>query len=60
MLLLFVLLGASAFGIAASVLFFWASGRSPLWNIGLALMIVLAGAAALLVAIVLAMRRLSP
>jgi hypothetical protein len=57
--LLFVLLGAMAFGLAGSILFMWASGRSPLWNIGFAVVIVLVSAAVLLLAIVLMLRRFS-
>jgi hypothetical protein len=59
LLLLLVLLGVCALGIAASVLLWWASGKSPLWNIGFAVLIVLFSAAVLLLGIVVMMRRIS-
>ena len=53
---LIVVVAACAFGIVASVIFSWASGKSPLWNIGFAVAIVLASAAFLLTVVVLLVR----
>jgi hypothetical protein len=60
LVLLSVLFGVCAFGIAASVLLWWASGKSPMWNIGFAVLIVLLSAAVLLLGIVVMMRQYSP
>ena len=49
---------ACAFGLASSVLLDWTSGKSPWWNIGFFLLLVLTGAAALLFAVTLLSRRL--
>jgi hypothetical protein len=60
LLFLAFLLGACALGFAASVVFTRASGRSPLWNVGFAVVVVLIGAAVLLLTVVIAMRWFSP
>jgi hypothetical protein len=54
--LLLALLGACAFGYAASIVFTWASDKSALWNMAFGAALVLAGAAALLLAVVIIMR----
>jgi hypothetical protein len=54
--LLLALLGACAFGFAASVIFTWASGKSALWNMAFGAALVLLGAAGLLLAVVIIMR----
>ena len=51
---------AAVFGLLVSIVFSWASNRSAVWNIGFGAALVLATAAALLVAVVIAMRRFSP
>ena len=55
----FAVLAACAIGVASSVVFTWASGKSAVWNIGFAVALVLAAAGSLLLALVLVMRRLS-
>jgi hypothetical protein len=54
---LVVAAAACAFGVIASLVFSWASGKSGLWNIGFAVFIVMASAGAVLLALVLLMRR---
>jgi hypothetical protein len=58
-LVLIVAAAACAFGVIASLVISWASRRSGLWNIGFAAVIVVASAGALLLMIVLVMRRFS-
>jgi hypothetical protein len=43
----------------ASVVFTWASNRSPAWNLGFGAVVLLVTAAALLLAVMFAMRRFS-
>ncbi len=50
---------ACAFGVVASLVISWASGKSGAWNIGFAAVIAMAGAGLLLLAVVLLMRRFS-
>jgi hypothetical protein len=59
-LLMLVVVSAGAFALASSMLFDWASGKSPLWNIGFFLVLILAGAAVLLLTATLLSRRLAP
>jgi hypothetical protein len=57
-----VLIGAACactFGVVASLIISWASGKSGFWNIGFGVVIVLASAGVLLVAVALLMRRFS-
>jgi hypothetical protein len=54
-----IVAAACAFGAIASLVISWASGKSGLWNIGFAVVVVMASAGALLLAIVLVMRRFS-
>ena len=54
--LLLALLGACALGFAASIVFTWASGKSALWNMAFGAALVLAGAAGLLLAVVIIVR----
>jgi hypothetical protein len=56
---LIVVAAACAFGIAASLTISWASGKSPLWNIGFGVVVVLLGVVLLLIGIVLLMPRFS-
>jgi hypothetical protein len=58
-LVLSVALLACAFGLASSMLFNWTSSKSPLWNIGFFIGLVVVSAFLLLLAIVLLSRRLS-
>jgi hypothetical protein len=51
---------ACVFGLATSMLFNWASGKSALWNIGFFIALVLIAAAVLLLAVTLLSRRLLP
>ena len=55
--LLIVVAAACVLSVAASLIINWASGKSPFWNIGFGVIIVLAGAAILLMAVVLLMRQ---
>ena len=57
---LIAIVAAAVFGLLASIVFSWASNRSAVWNIGFGAALVLATATALLVAVVIAMRRFSP
>jgi hypothetical protein len=57
--LLLVVAVTGGFAVASSMLFEWASRRSPLWNIGFFLMLILASAAALLLVVTVLSRRLS-
>ena len=59
-LALIVAVLACAFGLATSMLFNWASGKSALWNIGFFIVLVLIGAAVLLLALTLLSRQLLP
>jgi hypothetical protein len=59
-LILIVVVVTGAFALASSMLIDWASGKSPLWNIGFVLVVILAGAAVLLLAATLLSRRLVP
>jgi hypothetical protein len=52
-----VLLAVSAFALASSVVFTWASGKSAVWNIGFAVGLVLLLAFVLIVAISVAVAR---
>jgi hypothetical protein len=58
-LVLFVAVLACVLGLASSLLFAWASGKSPLWNIGFFLLLVLVGASALVIFVTVLSRRLS-
>jgi hypothetical protein len=49
--LLVVAIAASIFGLLASWVMNWASGKSPLWNIGFGVVIVLVGAVVLLLGV---------
>jgi hypothetical protein len=55
-LVLTLVAGACTFALVASLTVNWASGKSPLWNIGFAVVIVLASAGVLVLAVVLLMR----
>ena len=57
MTLLAVIVLAAAFGLIASIVFNWASGKSAMWNLGFGAAIVLGGATILLVITILLMRR---
>ena len=54
--LLLAVIGACALGFAASIVFTWASNKSPLWNMAFGAALVLGGAAGLLLAVVIIMR----
>jgi hypothetical protein len=56
-LLIATVVCACAFALLASVGISWASRRSPLWNIGLAVVVTLVGAAVLLFGVMLLMRQ---
>jgi multidrug transporter EmrE-like cation transporter len=51
---------AGAFGVAGSMLLNWTSGKSPLWNIGFFLVLVLTSAAGLLLILTVLSRSLFP
>jgi hypothetical protein len=51
--LLLVAVAACAFSLNASIIFNWASGHSAAWNLGFGAVLVLPGATALLLAVVL-------
>ncbi len=53
-------IAAAAFGLLASIVFSWASNRSPAWNLAFGAALVLGTAAGLLVAVMIAMRWYSP
>jgi hypothetical protein len=57
--ILLTIVSACALGVGASLLFTWASGRSAVWNIGLAVALVMTLVAALMLAISLLMRRVA-
>jgi hypothetical protein len=57
MLVLLFIAGAAVFAIAASMMFTWASGKSPLWNVFFGAVLALAGAGILLRLILFAMRQ---
>ena len=59
LLVLIAAAAACAFGAIASLVISWASRRSGLWNIGFAVVIVLAAAVAALAGVMLLMRRFS-
>ena len=56
---MFAVLAACTIGLASSLVFTWASGKSALWNIGFAIALVLATAGSLLLALIAVMRGLS-
>ena len=53
-------IAAASFGLLASMVFTWASNRSPAWNLAFGAALVLATAAGLLAAVMIAMRWYSP
>jgi XapX domain-containing protein len=53
-------LAAAAFGLLASIVFSWASNRSPAWNLAFGAALVLGTAVGLLTAAIMAMRWYSP
>jgi|RhiMetStandDraft_4_1073278.scaffolds.fasta_scaffold1396904_1 XapX domain-containing protein len=53
-------IAAAAFGLLASIVFSWASNRSPAWNLAFGAALVLGTAAGLLAAVTIAMRWYSP
>ena len=55
-LLLLAALAACLFGLLMSFVINWASGKSPLWNVGFGIFAVLAGAGVLLAALALLIR----
>jgi hypothetical protein len=57
--ILLTIVSACALGIGASLLFTWASGRSAVWNIGFAVVLVVTVVAALMLTISLLMRRVA-
>jgi hypothetical protein len=59
LLMLIVVMATGAFALASSMLFEWASRRSPLWNIGFFLMLILTSAGALLLVVTVLSRRLA-
>jgi hypothetical protein len=59
LILVAVAVGACAFGLVASLVISWASGKSALWNIGFGVALALAGAGLLVVGAMLLMRRFS-
>jgi hypothetical protein len=58
-LVLIVVAAACVFGVVASLIISWASGKSGFWNIGFGVVIALAGAGVLLITVALLMRRFS-
>jgi len=59
-IVLWVIIGACALGLSASLMFTKAASRSPLWNIGFAVALVVAAASLLFVGLVFVVRRLFP
>ena len=55
--LLAAILLAAIFGLIASIVFSWASGKSAMWNLGFGAVLVLGGAAILMVIVVILMRQ---
>ena len=58
--LLWVIIAACVLGLSASFIFTKAASRSPLWNIGFAVALVLTAASLLALGLVLVVRRLFP
>ena len=58
-LVLCVAVLACAFALGSSMLFNWTSGKSPLWNIGFFIGLVLLGTSLLLLTLAVLSRRLS-
>jgi hypothetical protein len=57
--ILIAAVAAGIFGLISSMLINWTSARSPLWNIGFFLVLVLIGAAILLIVLTVVSRRLT-
>ena len=57
MTFLLAVVAACVIGVGLSVIFNWASSRSPLWNIGFAIALVLGTTACVLGVIMLLLRR---
>ena len=57
MLVLLLLIAGAGFAVAASMMFTWASGKSPLWNVFFGAVLALAGAGILLLLVLFAMRQ---
>jgi len=56
--LLIVIVGACALTLIVSRVITWAAGKSPFWNMGFAVVLVLAAAAVLVLGLVIIVRRL--
>jgi hypothetical protein len=54
--MLLAIAGMCLFGLLASAVINWASGKSPLWNVGFGLFVVLAGAVLLLTVVAVLIR----
>lgn len=53
-----IVIAVGALALASSALFNWASGKSAVWNMGFAVVLVLLAAAVLIVAVNMAVARL--
>ena len=60
MTLLVVIAGACLLGLIISRTFTWAASKSPFWNMGFAVAVVITAAALLLLGVILTIRRIMP
>jgi hypothetical protein len=58
--LLVVVAGACLVGLIVSRVFTWAASKSPFWNMGFAVLLVITAAALLVFGVIVAIRRIMP
>jgi hypothetical protein len=58
--LLVVVAGACLVGLIVSRVFTWAASKSPFWNMGFAVLLVITAAALLVLGVIVAIRRIMP
>jgi len=58
--LLFVIVVACVVSLVVSRVFTWAAGKSPFWNMGFAVVLVLTAAGLLVIGVILIIRRIMP
>ena len=58
--LLLVIAGAGVLSLIVSRVFTWAASKSPFWNMGFAVVVVITSAALLVLGLILIIRRIMP
>jgi hypothetical protein len=58
--LLIVIVGSCVLALIVSMVITWAAGKSPFWNMGFAVVLVLTAAALLVLGLIIIVRRLFP